>query len=113
MGDGTQAVDPDAGPTVTETLDLLRHEYRRRILGACLEAERPAVELDEIIEAISEADSGREPAEAEIASELRHQHLPKLAEYGVIEYDERSRAVRYHRSEVVEALYQTISAYSE
>lgn len=44
----------------------------------------------------------------QLAVRLVHSHLPKLADYGVIEYDLRSGTVRYRPDEQVEALLDSL-----
>lgn len=44
----------------------------------------------------------------QLAVKLVHSHLPKLAEYGVIEYDPRSGTVRYRPDEQVETVLDAL-----
>jgi hypothetical protein len=44
----------------------------------------------------------------QLAVQLQHTHLPKLADHGVVEYERRSGAVRYRPSEPVERVLDTL-----
>lgn len=69
----------------TETVD---------VLGACL------------ARLMVEADGSQEPSSEVTRTQLHHVHLPKMEEYGVVEYDSRSGHVRYHSDEQVEEIVQ-------
>jgi hypothetical protein len=49
---------------------------------------------------------GRVPAvdEAELRMSLRHTHIPKLEQRGWIDYDDRTKVIRYHGHEQAEEL---------
>jgi len=44
---------------------------------------------------------------------LRHIHLPKLADYNLIEYDERSETIRYRDGERVETVLEVAQSEEE
>ena len=52
---------------------------------------------------VQEADSVDDLDTDEVAIALYHTHLPKLADVGLIDYDVRSRTVRYRDDEAIEA----------
>lgn len=79
--------------------DLLAEPRRRRVLTYLSETAADAVALTDLIAAVV----AREPdPEGEIdhyevvAIDVYHTHLPKLEAAGLLEYDARSRTVRYY-----------------
>ena len=87
----TEEMRPEAMDRVHE---LLSNRQRRHLLYLFLDAERWSVEAVSMrlvaaernvpIDAVAENDRRR------VAVSLVHDHLPRLADYGVIEYDDRS-----------------------
>lgn len=55
---------------------------------------------------VVEPDGAGERATDAARAELHHVHLPKLEDYGVVEYDRRTGHVRYHPDERVEDIVQ-------
>ncbi len=53
-------------------------------------------------------ENGHPQTHETLAVQLRHTHLPKLTEYGVIELDHRNGDVRYHPDEQVETLLDSL-----
>jgi DNA-binding transcriptional ArsR family regulator len=104
-GDGPSAADDTGareGESVPLSLDaillLLADGRRQAILNYLSEWSDESASLDELIGhlEIREAERrDRRPARGNIEVEILHVHLPKLADAGVVEYDERSRQVRY------------------
>jgi predicted transcriptional regulator len=45
----------------------------------------------------------------QLAIQLHHVHLPKLAEYGVVDFEHGSGAVRYRPDEAVETVLDSLS----
>ncbi|UTF52000.1 hypothetical protein NGM29_09270 [Natronosalvus rutilus] len=45
--------------------------------------------------------------------DLYHNHLPKLEEAGLVEYDDRTETVRYHPNDHVEKLHQFVTTELE
>lgn len=79
--------------------DILRDRYRRYALYYLQDHDpASAEELTEQI-AIWETNAGEsedvDEIRERIALELRHTHLPKLRDTGVIEYDRRSETIRH------------------
>ncbi|QFU81875.1 DUF7344 domain-containing protein [Natronorubrum aibiense] len=73
-------------------------EYRRRfVVGVLAERDEPvdSAELATALERYERETEGRtEGSTARIATELRHIHLPKLADAGVLDYRDRRVALR-------------------
>jgi len=79
-------------------LDLCRHQHRRIVLGV-LAAERESLALEELTEAVLEYNHGTPIAEvsADVVGDVRltlhHEHLPRLAAEGLIDYDPETQVV--------------------
>lgn len=78
--------------TLTETFDLLTHPFRRYVLYY-LTAESERVDIDALAAALANWDGGPSPVAERTHSDdvevaLRHIHLPKLADAGVVAFDE-------------------------
>lgn len=67
------------------------------------------VELDDLVNSIVEREveagvaSDTEEHRRHVAIALHHKHLPKLADVAVIDYDARSKTVRYWGDDRIEA----------
>lgn len=86
--------------TLDECLELLSDRQRRQVIQE-LRTERHAT-LEELAAAIDDGNDGR------LLPELRHNHLPKLADHDVVEYDPRSGAVRYYSDPRMEAVTDAV-----
>ncbi|WP_456071277.1 DUF7344 domain-containing protein [Haladaptatus caseinilyticus] len=78
------------------TFDLLRNDQRRCILNELHQTDDSAVSLETLISEVSEV---VETPRQSIETEIRHVHLPKLRDNGVVEYDPRTEMVRYFEHE--------------
>lgn len=76
---------------VDKAVDLVASAHRRQVLRYLLEEPDQSVYVDELVARI---DDGELPESGISETTLAHQHLPRLADAGVIEYDYRSGAVR-------------------
>ncbi len=72
-------------------IDVLAHPRRRRAIAVLRQAEAP-VSLQELARQMGARADERSSTGLTIA--LHHQHLPKLGETGLIEYDASQRSVR-------------------
>lgn len=72
--------------------DALAAESRKHVIAHLLERDRPTAVADLAV-VVAAARDGDSPASVspdrrmEVAIELRHVHLPKLADYGFVEWD--------------------------
>lgn len=82
---------------VDRILEILSHPGRREILGFLVDASSETCSIDEVVDHLAaERDAADSAAEQRrLALQLRHVHLPKLAQEGVIEYDPSTGALRY------------------
>lgn len=78
----------------------------------CASASDRVFELDDIVDYLARANehSGDTMDREEIAIDLHHRHLPKLAEAEVIEFDPASGKIRYHGGERIERWIRQIDS---
>jgi len=85
-----------AGLSTSDYHELLAANRRRVVLDVLADRTTP-VDLEDLAAAIAarEADGDRTEKEAveQVALCLHHNHLPKIAEFGVIDYDPEARRV--------------------
>ena len=97
-----------ADPT-DAALRILADEQRRHVVASLSATSDGVSSLSELVEyAVTRATDERDPEEATI--HLHHVTLPKLEDAGLLEYDSRSRAVRYYRNPLVEHLLDSLRA---
>ncbi|WP_312912810.1 DUF7344 domain-containing protein [Natronosalvus caseinilyticus] len=101
----------------TETaLHLVANQHRRSVLDKLIESERNSVAIDALIEHMS-PEILPESTEAIPSDRLRldlyHNHLPKLEDAGLVEYDNRTETVHYHPNDRVEKLHQFVTTELE
>lgn len=91
-----------------DTLELLASPHRRRILGYLLDEPEPPATLYDLAAKLAAA----EDWEIELLrSQLSHNHLPRLADAGIIEYDPQSR--RLQLTEAAEELRPLLEVCEE
>lgn len=116
IGNRKRTPASDGGRSLlTRIFGVLSHPRRRYVLYYLRDretvrtgelAERVAAwERDQSVDEVAGGDVER------VETDLRHTHLPKLADYGLVEYDSRSDTVRYVHSPALldEALDLTAS----
>lgn len=107
---------PDDGDTTLSTLDpllsILRDPLRRRTVLFCASASDRMLEFDDLVDHLARGDgqSAEARTREEIAIDLHHRHLPKLAEAEVIEFDPHSGIIRYLGSDKLERWTQRIDS---
>lgn len=91
--------------SVDAILSLLANHQRRDLLQYFLDVPDRTATVDECISHLlerCEERTGERPAHDRIEAALYHIHIPKLVEAGVVEYDARSRDLRYRGHERLE-----------
>lgn len=84
---------------LNQYFDALAGERRRYVLYYL--SRHGAASVDELARYVVAREAGRSPdsltegATGRVASELYHKHLPRLADYGLVEFDPRSEHVRF------------------
>lgn len=89
--------------------EILSDNHRRHILCYLHSLSDKVADFDELVEVIVSEDIDTEAVEKtdpdthqHIAIALHHNHLPKLTDVGLIDYDEKSGAVQYSGDPLVE-----------
>lgn len=99
--------DMNAHPTDPRRLDrayhALAHPVRRAVLAHQRETGATVTTVDALAGYLASSFDALDEARARTL--LHHVHLPKLRELGVVEYDERSGAVRYSVPDAVDAVF--------
>ncbi|QLK27291.1 hypothetical protein HYG81_06730 [Natrinema zhouii] len=88
----------------------LSDPYRRSLCRYAMRTEATRVTHEELVDYVVERTPEPVAADADrrtVAIKLRHVHLPKLAEAGLIEYDHQSGVVRVDRATIADRLERT------
>lgn len=96
------------GTALDEYLRLVAHRHRRGVIRELRRSADNTTTFEELINRLHQEES--ETDRAALVIELRHTHLPKLADHELLEYDRRSGAVRYQPDERVETLLDALPA---
>lgn len=90
-----------------DTVFALLRDRRRRAALHVLAARTAPVALADLAAAVA----AREAADADaVAEALHHVHLPKLADAGVVDYDEADRIAALARTEDVAPFLETVES---
>ncbi|MFC7193549.1 hypothetical protein ACFQL4_01050 [Halosimplex aquaticum] len=98
---------PEKAAAVNETLDVLSHHFRREVINYFENT------VDEVTSTISEIVAhigARVPDRdrATLSTALVHKHLPMLEAAGWLEFDQRSKEIRYHGNESAPQLLREV-----
>jgi hypothetical protein len=102
--------------SLDELLGVLADERRRCLLAYLFDRDATAASFEAVTDGVLaelERRQRRRPEREVLAADLRHRHLPRLADAGVLEYDSRSRTVRVYGHERLERLYERIRPLEE
>ncbi|EFW91920.1 hypothetical protein ZOD2009_10595 [Haladaptatus paucihalophilus DX253] len=77
---------------LSNVFDALQRPERRTVLSFLHECDADTIELDELGAHVSSRLTGTD--ETLVRSMLHHHHLPKLADYGFIDYDRTTLVIR-------------------
>jgi hypothetical protein len=93
-------------------LRLVADQHRRRIIHLLRHEATGTTTFDDLVDQIhrraSDSKNGPQQDREELAIRLQHSHLPKLADYGVVEFEHTTGAVRYHPDEQVETVLDSL-----
>ncbi|WP_266082864.1 DUF7344 domain-containing protein [Haladaptatus caseinilyticus] len=100
---GFSPEDTDEQRSLDEIFTLLANTQRRHILTHLIETADQPVPLEALVEYLqTHTDTNPE----KLQTRLHHLHLPKLADYGVIEYNSSLQLISYTEHPRLEALLQ-------
>lgn len=116
-GDGPTESSDDGSETAIskeEMLEILSDHHRRILLEYLASEADPTVSLDEAVIYVTDQlgeKSDSRPHEDDVNASLHHRHIPRLADSGLVEFDERSETIRYHESEKLEAFHEHVEEF--
>lgn len=90
---------------INQRFALLDQYERRCIIHFLQEAETGHVSISDLVSHLQKQDPTPDESD-KLAIALHHNHLPKLAEIDVVNFDSRSETVRYNGDELVEVLLE-------
>ncbi|WP_231189317.1 hypothetical protein [Haladaptatus sp. DYF46] len=97
--------DDDQRCSLDEHLDLIADAQRRQILSYLIENANRPIPLEALLEELmSDGSTDSTLSRERLLIHLHHIHLPKLADYGVIEYNSSLQLVSYTEHPRLEAL---------
>jgi DNA-binding transcriptional ArsR family regulator len=92
--------------------EALGDAQRRQILGYLDATDDDVAAYSDLIEHVADDSGGESAADHDrIAVSLHHNHLPKLADAGIVEYDARSETVRYRGGPAVSDWLDLVQSY--
>lgn len=101
--------DPDKpdeqAPVDYDTMFEVLADKRRRLVLHHL-AEDQSAELDELVDSVCDSVESDPP---DVSAALHHNHLPRLDDAGILEYDSRSGSVRYYEHEPLEGILDWVA----
>lgn len=111
MGENTDCIDeslPDTNLTFEQVFDILGHRRRRRILTILAESTEESVQVSRLINKVAEFENGEESRQR-VRVALIQQHLPSLADAGVIGYAKGAKRVEIYDAEYLGTILEIIS----
>ncbi len=96
------------GDSLSTCLALVADRRRRRLLEHLRHNGNSEVQIDGPVDRLYHAGSAaaddRQVSRDELAIQLHHSHLPKVADHGVVEYDQERGTVGYRSDEQIESV---------
>jgi predicted transcriptional regulator len=93
-----------------ETLhELLADRQRRLVIEHLHDTDRSTIPLTDLVDVLRTQEDEESKRQARIS--LLHKHLPKLADYDIVEYDRHDEVVRYRGDTQLETLVEISTFY--
>lgn len=102
--------------SLDSALNLLADYDRRRLLGYLVRDPDGTATVDELVDHLVRKRAertGESPDPERVETALHHVHIPKLADSGVVEFDDRSGEIRYWGEDRLEAWFDRIRSHEE
>lgn len=99
--------------SVTLVFELLANEYRRALLRSLVRTDGNVARVPDLRDALKSRARDERTSPNALSIELHHHHLPKLEHAGIIEYDARSKMVRYRGDPLVERCLEVVADCEE
>lgn len=98
--DSCRVVEDGSGSTFDRLFTVLADQRRRYVLYYLQMSSRDVVQYDHLVTQVAEWETesdapATEDHQEEIEIALQHHHLPRLEDYGMIDYDPRTKTIRY------------------
>ncbi|NEU57626.1 hypothetical protein [Halorussus sp. MSC15.2] len=81
--------------------EVLADRHRRRVLEYLGGTDDGVAAFSELVEHVAESDGDSTDDHGRVEVDLHHNHLPKLDDENLVEYDSRSKTVRYRAGPAV------------
>ena len=98
------------GDSLDACLTLVADRHRRRLLEHLQHNGNGEVRIDDLVDQLYQAEQAaaddRQVSRDQLAIQLNHSHLPKLADHGVIEHDHERGTIAYRPDEQIEAVLE-------
>lgn len=93
-------------------LELVADRRRRSLIDQLRNNGKGQTTVDDLVDQIDRGEhatsTDRQPDRDELVIQLHHVHLPKLSEFGVVDYDLERSTVRYLPNEQLEAVVDSL-----
>ena len=107
---------PGVGWDMDEThldvcLQIVSDRYRRRVIYRLRQESDGKTAIEDLIDQLHTSDSVSTDTRLDrdqLAIQLAHKHLPKLADHGIVEVDPETDLVRYQPDEQIEAVLDSL-----
>lgn len=100
---------PEKAPQINTLLDTLAHHTRREVIHHFENGtETDTLALDELADVLH--DRIPDTSHESLKIELAHNHLPKFVQRGWVDYDPRTREIRYYGNEDAPLLLDEVRA---
>ncbi|WP_394741658.1 DUF7344 domain-containing protein [Natronococcus roseus] len=92
-------------------LRIVSDRHRRRVISRLCEESNGKTTIETLIDQLQSSDSPSTVARLDrdqLAIQLAHKHLLKLADHGIVEVDPETDIVRYQPDEQIEAVWDSL-----
>jgi len=96
-----------------DTFEILSDEYRRGMLYSLNDMDDQAVTYEDLIDEMVDEGYLPEHERERFMVQMEHAHLPKMEDYGFIDYDRRSSMIRPSTDEGLEEVLETVAQFED